>query len=228
MANSRYTQFFYTKHAMPMLIDCNFIVDADNVNGLGIRSLVGPGVSAVYMHTSATPLAGNPNPAAGFIYVKLQDNFYKYYAGYGAVTSPQSGSSILVASAGVVAGTTYVITILGTTTTAGWQSLGLPVGITPALGVPFVATATTTATGTGAVQVPHANGAGISYIEAIGSGSLTLGPSGLGRTSPYLIFRTMGATDASTTTPIAVAPREESIISLAMYVSNSSVVVAGE
>lgn len=53
MSNRKYTQFFYTPHAKPVLIDCNFVVDAANGNGLGIRSLKGPSVQNVFMHTSA-------------------------------------------------------------------------------------------------------------------------------------------------------------------------------
>ncbi|MES1988074.1 MAG: hypothetical protein V4440_08605, partial [Pseudomonadota bacterium] len=149
MANRRFTQFNYSLHTMPVWLDCSFTVDDSNANG--ITGLVGPGIQAVYMHTATTPSAGNPNPAAGIAIVQFQDNYFKSYHLVGGQVSPASGSSILVASAGTVATTTYQITILGTTTTAGWQSLGLPVGITPAVGVPFVATATTTATGTGAV-----------------------------------------------------------------------------
>jgi hypothetical protein len=36
----------------PVTIDCNFIVDSTNGNGLGLRSLKGSGVQAVYMNTS--------------------------------------------------------------------------------------------------------------------------------------------------------------------------------
>lgn len=213
---------------MPVLLDCNFIVDSTNGNGLGIRSLKGQGIQAVYMHTSATADANNPNPPAGYAYVQLQDNYFRTYGGFSGQVTPVSGSSILVASAGTTAGLIYVITIVGTTTTAGWQSLGLPVGITPAVGVAFVATATTTATGTGAVQVPHDNGCGIWFLEGIGDGNLSLNPSGNGRGYPYQIIRFMGPTDSSTTTPIAKAPRDGSTVSLKFYLSNSSVVVAGE
>lgn len=213
---------------MPVLLDCQFTVAAADAGGLGITGLKGPGVQAVYMHTSQTPATGNPNPANGICLVQLQDNYYYDYLGFMGQVTALSGSSILVASAGVAINTTYVITILGTTTTAGWQSLGLPVGITPAVGVAFVATATATATGTGAVQVPHANGTGIQSIEQVGAPGLTVNPSGLNRGYPYLIFRFMGPTNSSTTTPIAVAPRDGSIISLKLYLSNSSVVVQGE
>jgi hypothetical protein len=228
MANRSFTRPFYTLHGFPVLLDCQFTVAAADTGGLGITGLKGPGVQAVYMHTSQTPAVGNPNPANGICLVQLQDSYYKDYLGFMGQVTALSGSSILVASAGTVANTTYVITILGTTTTAGWQSLGLPVGITPAVGVSFVATATATATGTGAVQVPHANGTGIQSIEQVGTPGLTLSTTGIGASYPYMIFRFMGPTNSSTTTPIAVAPRDGSIISLKMYMSNSSVVVAGE
>lgn len=38
----------------PVTIDCNFVVDATNGNGLGIRSLKGSGVKNVFMNTSAS------------------------------------------------------------------------------------------------------------------------------------------------------------------------------
>lgn len=45
---------FYAFAQKPVLIDCNFVVDATNGNGLGIRQLKGQGVKAVYMATSAS------------------------------------------------------------------------------------------------------------------------------------------------------------------------------
>jgi hypothetical protein len=43
----------YSFGAQPVLIDCNFVVDATNGNGRGIRNLKGQGVQNVFMHTSA-------------------------------------------------------------------------------------------------------------------------------------------------------------------------------
>ncbi len=70
MANRLYTRSFNTKHAKPVLLDCNFVVDSTNGNGLGIRSLKGPGIQNVFMHTTTTPGVGNngvenPNPQGG-------------------------------------------------------------------------------------------------------------------------------------------------------------------
>lgn len=55
MANRNYASAgkLYTGHVKPVLIDCNFIVDSTNGNGLGIRSLKGPYVQNVFMNTSA-------------------------------------------------------------------------------------------------------------------------------------------------------------------------------
>lgn len=44
----------YSFGNQPVLIDCNFVVDSTNGNGLGVRSLKGQGVRNVFMHTSAS------------------------------------------------------------------------------------------------------------------------------------------------------------------------------
>lgn len=228
MANRTFSNagHFYAPHTFPVLLDCNFTVDDSNANG--ISGLKGPGIQAVYMHTATTPSAGNPNPAAGYCIVQLQDAYYKDFIGFSGQVTPLSGSSILMASAGVTAGVTYVITVVGTTTQANWELAGVPAGVTAAVGLAFVATTTATRAGTGAVQVPHANGTGIDSVESVGVGALGLSPTGNQRGYPYLIFRFMGPTGAGDTTPIAVAPRALSVISFKLYLGNSSVVVQGE
>lgn len=44
---------FYSSLVQPVLIDCSFIVDAANGNGMGLRSLKGSEVKNVFMHTTA-------------------------------------------------------------------------------------------------------------------------------------------------------------------------------
>lgn len=44
----------YSFGAQPVLIDCNFVIDAANGNGYGVRSLKGQGVQDVYMHSTAS------------------------------------------------------------------------------------------------------------------------------------------------------------------------------
>lgn len=44
----------YSFGSQPVLIDCNFVVDATNGNGAGVRSIKGQGVKSVFMHTTAS------------------------------------------------------------------------------------------------------------------------------------------------------------------------------
>lgn len=102
----------------PVLIDCNFVVDATNGNGLGIRSLKGAGVQNVFMHTSATPGLGNngilnPNPAVGYAWVQLANGYNRYAGGFSGFVSPLSGSNLAINAAALTVGQPYVITSVG-------------------------------------------------------------------------------------------------------------------
>lgn len=110
----------YSFGAQPVLIDCNFVVDATNGNGLGVRSVKGQGVANVFMHTSATAGRGpngylNPNPASGYALIQLKSNYNRYLGGFNGFVSPVTGSNILIDSttAGLTAGVPYVITAVG-------------------------------------------------------------------------------------------------------------------
>lgn len=106
--------------SQPVLIDCNFVIDAANGNGLGIRSLKGQGVENVFMHTTASPGRGpngilNPNPAAGFAWIQLSNNYNRYLGGFSGFVSPITGSSIPIdaTDAALTVGNPYVITSVG-------------------------------------------------------------------------------------------------------------------
>jgi len=225
MSQRRKNQFYYTMHKYPVQIDCNFIVDSANGNGLGIRSLKGAGVGNVFMHTSATPGSNagqlNPNPAAGYISVQFTENYNFYYFGTAGFVAPLSGTPLT----SVTAHTTYVIVSLGTTTLAQWQAAGLPVGITPAVGAAFVATATGAIGGTGAVEVQATGGAGIDHIEVIGDPNKTI-VSQAGAV--------MGQPNGSSMQLVALkngvvtAPADGTVIGLSFVFSNSQITVAGD
>jgi hypothetical protein len=218
---------FYAPHVTPVLVDCNFVVDSTNGNGLGIRNLKGQGIKNIFMNTSATPGSNNgylnPNPAAGYILVQFADNFNRYYGGFSGFVSPVSGTPILVTT-GVTAGLAYTIVSVGTTTTAQWQSLGLPAGVTPAVGATFIAPATATTTGTGAIEVPLSTHAGVQTMTVIGDPNTTISPIPMGST-PYVGgWLTAACLNANALT----APADGSVIGMAFYMSQSSVVVLGE
>lgn len=228
MANLNYlSKKLYQYEATPVLLSCNFIVDSTNGNGLGIRSLKGGGVANVYMNTSSSALAGNPNPASGLIMVQLTQTYSRYLGGFGGFVSPLNGSN----STSTTANVANVITSLGTASLAQWRARGLPTGVVPAVGVGFVATSSGVIGGSAAVQLALAGGAGIGDLEVIGDPNQTiispmpLQPSQIQPIGPsaggYLLLRCM---QNGTLT----APANGSVCSLSFYLSNSSVLTAGQ
>lgn len=191
-------------------LDINFVVDPNNANGLGISSLSGAAAQAVYMHTNVTPAAGNPNPAPGYVLVQFKKAYSGYIGGYAGYVAPNSGSDIVVSTTGTTAGLAYVITSVGSTPASQWQLLGFPTSETPAVGAAFIASATTTATGTGVVQVPVASGSNMTHLELVGNGSQTVNAVGGGQ----LVMVNLSATNATTTTLAPAAPTAGSIIRL--------------
>ena len=216
----------YSMHVSPVLIDCNFVVDSTNGNGLGIRSLKGPAVQAVLMHTSATPAATNPNPASGTILVRLQDNYNRVFTGMNAIVSPVSGSALKIDNSALTAGVPYIITTLGNATAAQWRAIGVPAGVTPAVGVAFIATSVGAGSNTltSRVMTTAATGSGVASIETVGDSNLAIAPNpnvnqGYGAQFILQCRDYAGA---------LVAPADGTVISLSFYLSNSSITVQGE
>lgn len=108
----------YSFLSKPVNLDLNFIVDADNTNGLGVRSVKGQGVSNVFMHTSATAGRGpngylNPNPAAGYALIQLAYNYSELKGGPINLKAPITGSDLAINGSALTAGVPYVITAVG-------------------------------------------------------------------------------------------------------------------
>jgi hypothetical protein len=149
------------------------------------------------------------------------------------IKSPNSGSAVKIDNSALTPGNIYAITVLGDATLAQWQGVGVPKGVTPAVGVSFVATSAGGAgnTSTSRVQAPAASGSTISTIELVGDPVLSLQPIPMGgspNVGGWIALQCLAATDASTTTLIKTAPADTSIIRLAFYMNQSSVQVAGE
>lgn len=218
----------YAMHCKPVLVDCSFIVDSSNTNGLGIKSLKGAGmIKAVYMHTSATAAAGSPNPAAGTIVVQLKDNYQRFMGANYFIDSPASGSDVKIDNSAMTAGIAYTITTLGNATTAKWVAIGVPLGITPAVGVTFIA-ATNGGSGntlTSRVQLANAIGSGVLTIEAVGDPNTSISPNPTVAASPggQIVLQARSATNSSTTTLVQTAPVDGSTIQLWFYFDDSTV-----
>ncbi len=227
-ANSR----IYTGHVMPVLLDCNFVVDSTNGNGLGIRSLKGPYVQNVFMHTSASPGAGNsnpatpglpvinPNPASGTIVIQLQDNYNRAYTGGFSIVSPPGSST-----ASPSAGEPVLITSLGSSTQAQFVASGMPSSLLPAIGLAFIANGTAIAGG-GMVAPSATAGSGVLSIEVLGDSNQSLapqkGPQQFQGFGGQIILQCRGNSDD------IVTPADGSVISLSLLLSNSSILIDGE
>ncbi len=173
---------FYTNIAKPMAVNATFAVTP--TNGLGVTSLKSNGyVRNVFMHTSTTPTSNdgylNPNPAAGYALIQLTNNFNRFIGMTSSLVSATTTSTKIDNSA-LTVGQAYVITILGDATAAKWASVGVPAGVTAAVGVSFIATAVGTGSNalTSRVQVPTSSG--ISAVEVVGDPNTTIASSNIG------------------------------------------------
>jgi hypothetical protein len=198
MANRRLTQFHYSLHAMPVLLDCNVAIGATGAVG----ATKGPGIASV------------TRKSAGVYAIKLQDNYFKFYNLRWNFEAPVTGSD--VADGSFVSGTTYIITAVGTT---NWTAIGLPAGITAAVGMSFTATGVGGA-GTGTAKAVGTSG--IFAVEVVGDPNLQLGPVGPGNQGATIMIKCLDASAAATD------PASGSKMHLEFYLSNSSVQVQGE
>lgn len=177
------------------------------------------------MHTSSTPGTGNngqlnPNPPAGYIYVQTTDNYNRLFSVTAGWVSPLSGTPLTSVSANTV----YVIVTVGTGTQAQWQAIGLPAGVAPAIGATFVASQSTTVPGSGAVEVISSTGAGIDHLEGVGDANQTLAPMPVGPSPNVGGWIMLSSWFEGAVT----APANNTVMGLKLYLSYSSVKVAGE
>lgn len=199
----------YTPHVMPCLIDCNFVVDSTNANGLGIRNLKGGYVASAFGRTTATPAAGNPNPEAGVFLITLQDKFFRYFGGFAGAIAPLTGAALTATTAGVPA----VITSLGTATAAQWVAVGVPAGVVPTVGLGFVPSASATIGGSATVSAVGVSG--IDHVEIVGDPNVAVAIG-----APIVVQTLVAST--------LTAPANGTVIGLSFYLSNSSVLLQGE
>ncbi len=172
----------YTNVTKPMDVNLSFVVTP--TNGLGVTSLKSNGyVRNVFMHTSTTPTANdgytNPNPANGYFAIQLKNNFNYYLSNLWSARAPGSGSDVKIDNSALTAGVVYIITTLGDASLAKWLSIGVPPGVTPAVGVSFVATAVGTGSNVLTSMVQVAASPGIYGIEMVGNPGVMLSSSNI-------------------------------------------------
>jgi uncharacterized protein YidB (DUF937 family) len=220
---------FYSNVITPFLVNMQFTVTP--TNGLGITSLKSNGfVNNVFMHTSTTPTANNgmtnPNPANGFALIQLKQNFSVFANLFWSITGTTTGS-IKIDNSAMTAGVPYVITTLGDATAAKWLAIGVPAGVTPAVGVSFVALTNGGAGNVLTSRVSTAVSTPVQAVQVVGLPSLSVNSSIAANSGEFVLVQFTGATNSSTTTPIPVAPDTASVVNLSLLFDQSSVTVDG-
>lgn len=228
----------YMNVAKPQIVECNFIVDHTNGNGLGIRSLKSNGyIENVFMNTSVTPGVGtggftNPNPLAGFVNIQFKNNFNYYLGGFSGFVSTVQTSTKIDNSA-LTIGQAYVITTLGNATLANWQAIGFPLGFTPAVGSAFIATAIGVPgeanTSTSRVMLPKPSG--IQCFEVVGDPNQMIANSSVASNAgAQLIVQCLAptlSTNAYGQPMIPTAPVDGTVLGMSFWFDGSSVTIDG-
>lgn len=209
--------------------------------GTTIASITSSSAITTSLSTTATntavtisyAAAGSPNPAVGYILAQMSSGYERLLFSNIGDGSPLSGTNIAIAAAGALltVGQVYVITVLGTSLPADWLAIGLPLGVTPAVGASFVATSTGAGIGSGQVQVPLAAGSGIAKYDLIGDPNVSNSPMFQYSTAvkgAWVLFRALAATSAGVTTFAAAAPANGSLIAIQTWWSNSPLLLGGQ
>lgn len=194
---------------MPVQIDLNFPVGSTGAVG----TVKGSYVSSV------------TRMGVGAYKIILNDNYSAFYTFSSWQTTAVTGAEIALTT-GLTLGQSYVITTLGTSTTANWQTAGLPVGLTPTLGMSFVAITASAGTGTGKVKAVAPSA--VTQIELVGDPNLELAPNPTTNQGAILFIQCYGATDSSTTTLTPTDPTSGVTLGLKFLLSNSSITIGGE
>lgn len=178
---------FFSNVTTPQSTFLSFTVTP--TNGLGVTSVKSNGyVNYAFMHTSTTPTSSNgilnPNPPAGYGIIGLKNNFNHFLGLNWQVDAPATNTTTASTTINVV----YTITLLGTTTTAQWQAVGVPAWLTPAVGLSFVATASQAIGGTGTVGT--AGVSNISAISVVGNPDMSISSSNIAQYGgAYLVLQ---------------------------------------
>lgn len=210
---------YYSNIVMPQEIAVSFVVTP--TNGLGVTSIKSNGwVERVYMHTSTTPTATNgvtnPNPASGIALLQLKQNFNVYLGMNCSFQAPVTGGAVT----STVTNTTYIISVLGTTTAAQWSAVGLPAGFTAAVGQVFTAIATQAIGGTGSVKAVGSSA--VAAVEVIGDPNSMIANGNIAVSNgSYLALQFFDYAGA------LVAPTATTVVNLRLFFDRSSVTVDG-
>ena len=186
--------------------------------------VINSGVSGKTESLKGSGIASIENVATGTYKVVFEDAFFRLL-GVSAMFSSPSATAAKIDNSALSIGNVYVISTLGNATVAQWHVVGVPASVVPAVGVAFVAAATTAGTAntsTSRVMSPAKSGA--VSIEVVGDANKTINNSA----SPHMFVQVLGSTAAGDTTLIPADPVDGSSLSFEFMLRNSSVLGKGE
>lgn len=193
MANGYFQQFLFSK-----------------VRGLTmLQGQVTFGAAGAVSAASGVGLVGVTKLTTGIYKIQIVDDFQAFVGASFSIQSGVTGANI--ADGSFVANTLYQITAVGTT---NWAAIGLPAGLTAAVGQAFVATGIGGA-GTGTAKVVTTTG--VLGVEVVQNAQTELYNTTANQ-GAILIAQTLDAAGA------LVSPTSGAIISFMLYFRNSSVV----
>lgn len=138
-----------------------------------------------------------------------------FVSGTGATTALNYSSAV----AGLATGFTFALTV-SDTNNDDWHAVGVPHGITPAVGVAFVATLTGSGGSTGSVIASGVSD--ILSMEVIGNPNLSLAPHAAGptaRVGGWILVKMLGL-PSSGQVPAVTAPASGSVVGMSFYVDS--------
>lgn len=200
MARNRLYQFLYSKVAGLTYVNCAITIGSSGA----VTSFSGNLVSSVTL----------PTNAVGQYQINLNDMYNAVVDYHFALKGPLNATPTAIT--GLTPGIAYSISTLGSATAAQWTTAGVPTGVTAAVGVVFVAAATSAGTSSAAKSIDSPVASSAIYC---GSNSYTSG----GLTCTQLLVQCMGPTDSTHPALIPTNPASGSVLSLGFALRSSSI-----
>lgn len=199
-----------------------------NPNLVFIEGSFQVGASGAVAPSSGIVGAGNQvvtKVGTGSYRIQLQDP-YNRIVGFNSIVIPPSSAAGATTDGSLTVGSPYQIIFPSTSTK--WTDLGLPFGVTPTLGQPFVATSGASAGPLGSSGVTAAgNGtvaaitlSNVQDVQLLPNPNLELQSSTAGS---YFFIQTMGSSAY-----IPVQPTSGTVIRYNMWLRNSNLLLKGE
>lgn len=210
MANRAFFQMLASLVERLTFIEFNFVVGSSGAVG----TVKGSGVKSI------------THVQTGVYKIQLQDAYNRYFGGAcGIVEPPGTPVAITAASTNLTVGVLYEITTVGDATADDWLAVGVPSGLTPSVGLPFVATATGAGVGTTSRVAPVKGTAATSALvfNVFGDTNTVINQKSPSNVGGYLFMVCREGSDGA-----VVDPPSGCVVGGHMFLRNSSVKGKGE